>query len=230
MPIAGLRKINLPLRAIDNSNRERRFRLCPIRLRIISSGEPRNDVRERSCFIMFHWAQMQRLPRFNEARRRITTAIDETSEIFQRLGVISSGNSKWTSTTAAACCIWKRSLSRRCRVGKRKFQSRACWVSHLAAPSAPAHSCSSYALLNIKFTMRSSLKRTLSALPTFYPSNATWQSIEEWLDSIKNAGDSFGVGDLLNASIGAENNAAIWSLDGDFNRVARLNLISLYQP
>ena len=74
------------------------------------------------------------------------------------------------------------------------------------------------------------LKRALSALPTFYPSSATWQRIESWLESIKNAGDSFGVGDLLIASIGAENNAAIWSLDGDFNRMARLDLIQLYQP
>lgn len=74
------------------------------------------------------------------------------------------------------------------------------------------------------------LSRTLSALPTFYPSAATWQRIEGWLGTIKNAGDWFGVGDLLIAGIGAENHAAIWSLDGDFARMAKLKLIELYRP
>jgi predicted nucleic acid-binding protein len=74
------------------------------------------------------------------------------------------------------------------------------------------------------------LKRILSALPTFYPNDATWHRIEGWLGTIKNAGDWFGFGDLLIAGIGAENHAAIWSLDGDFARMARLKLIDLYGP
>jgi predicted nucleic acid-binding protein len=74
------------------------------------------------------------------------------------------------------------------------------------------------------------LSRTLSALPTFYPNATTWQRIEGWLGTIKNAGDWFGVGDLLIAGIGAENHAAIWSSDGDFARMAKLKLIELYRP
>jgi predicted nucleic acid-binding protein len=74
------------------------------------------------------------------------------------------------------------------------------------------------------------LKRTLSALPTFYPNDATWRRIEVWLRTIKDAGDWFGFGDLLIAGIGAENRAAIWSLDGDFARMAKLKLIELYRP
>ena len=77
---------------------------------------------------------------------------------------------------------------------------------------------------------RPHLSRILSALPTFYPNDATWHRIERWLERIQNAGDCFGVGDLLIAGIGVENRAAIWSLDGDFARMARLKLIELYRP
>jgi len=74
------------------------------------------------------------------------------------------------------------------------------------------------------------LSRTLSALPTFYPNDTTWRRIEGWLGTIKNAGDWFGVGDLLIAGTGADNHAAIWSLDGDFARMAKLKLLELYRP
>lgn len=72
------------------------------------------------------------------------------------------------------------------------------------------------------------LSRTLSALPIYFPKDATWHRIEGWLGTIKNAGDWFGVGDLLIAGIAAENQAAIWSLDGDFARMAKLKLIELH--
>lgn len=73
------------------------------------------------------------------------------------------------------------------------------------------------------------LSRTLSALPMFFPTDATWRRIEGWLGTIKNAGDWFGIGDLLIAGIGAENQAAIWSLDGDFGRMAKLKLIEIHR-
>lgn len=76
----------------------------------------------------------------------------------------------------------------------------------------------------------SRLSRLLSALPTYYPSNATWQRIEGWLATIKQAGGHFGIGDLLIAAIGAEQHAPIWSLDNDFARLAKLKLIELYRP
>ena len=74
------------------------------------------------------------------------------------------------------------------------------------------------------------LSRTLSALPTFHPDETTWHTIEDWLVTIKTAGDWFGVGDLLIAGIAAQNHAAIWSLDVDFARMAKLKLIELYRP
>ena len=74
------------------------------------------------------------------------------------------------------------------------------------------------------------LRRTLSALPTLYPTAATWRRIEDWLVRIKSSGDWFGVGDLLIAGIGAEHQVPIWSLDGDFERMAKLKLIDRYHP
>lgn len=74
------------------------------------------------------------------------------------------------------------------------------------------------------------LSRILSALPTLYPTDPTWRRIEGWLGRIMNSGDRFGVGDLLIAGIGSENNAAIWSLDSDFTRMAKLKLIDIYRP
>jgi predicted nucleic acid-binding protein len=74
------------------------------------------------------------------------------------------------------------------------------------------------------------LGRALSALPLLYPSESTWLRIEGWLDPMKRAGECFGVGDLLIAGIAAEHHAPVWSLDSDFARMARLNLVSLHQP
>jgi predicted nucleic acid-binding protein len=85
-------------------------------------------------------------------------------------------------------------------------------------------------LSGVRRLERPRLSRILSALPTFYPNDATWHRIEGWLEMIRSAGDWFGVGDLLIAGIGVENHAAIWSLDGDFVRMAKLKLIELYRP
>lgn len=77
---------------------------------------------------------------------------------------------------------------------------------------------------------RAQLRRTLSALPVFYPSEATWIRIESWLDAISAAGDWFGMGDLLIAAISADREDAVWSLDSDFSRMDKLKLIKLYRP
>lgn len=74
------------------------------------------------------------------------------------------------------------------------------------------------------------LRRMLSALPIFYPSESTWGRIDSWLDTISAAGEWFGMGDLLIAAIAADNGVSIWSLDADFARMARLKLVELYRP
>jgi predicted nucleic acid-binding protein len=74
------------------------------------------------------------------------------------------------------------------------------------------------------------LRRVLSALPLFFPTEQTWTRLDEWLDRSRAAGERFGFADLLIAAIASDQNAAIWSLDSDFSRMARIGLIKVHQP
>src|SRR5947207_8383531 len=60
-----------------------------------------------------------------------------------------------------------------------------------------------------------SLRRALSALPVLYPTEETWKTIGTWTERAVDAGDHFGMGDLLIGAVAAENGALIWSLDDD---------------
>lgn len=71
------------------------------------------------------------------------------------------------------------------------------------------------------------LRELFSALPQTAPDGRTWDRIEEWLAVATGRGQRFGVGDLLVASTAADHGAAIWSLDRDFARMAKLGFISL---
>jgi predicted nucleic acid-binding protein len=79
-------------------------------------------------------------------------------------------------------------------------------------------------------TDRPRLRRALSALPALYPDLEVWRRIDGWLDRAGDAGERFGVMDLLIASIAAEQGAALWSLDEDFTRMARLGFLRLHRP
>ncbi len=74
------------------------------------------------------------------------------------------------------------------------------------------------------------LRRALSALPLFFPTEQTWLRIDTWLGRARDAGERFGLGDLLIAAIAADHGGPIWSLDGDFGRMARVGLIEVHQP
>ena len=72
------------------------------------------------------------------------------------------------------------------------------------------------------------LKRALSALPVLYPTDDTWATIDRWVETAGQAGERFGVGDLLIGAVAAEIDALVWSLDADFERMQKLKLIGRY--
>jgi len=73
-----------------------------------------------------------------------------------------------------------------------------------------------------------SLKRVLSALPLFYPTDESWARIDTWVEIGLRSGERFGFGDLLIAAIAVDHEASVWSLDDDFRRMARLGWIDLH--
>lgn len=72
------------------------------------------------------------------------------------------------------------------------------------------------------------LRRVLSALPVSYPSDATWTRIDAWIDVAGEAGERFGVGDLLVGALATDQEGEIWSADRDFARMARLGFVKLH--
>jgi predicted nucleic acid-binding protein len=77
---------------------------------------------------------------------------------------------------------------------------------------------------------RKLLSTLLGALPVFFPSRDTFRLAETWIEKARTAGHAFGAMDLLIAATAAEHGAAVWSLDGDFQRLARLGLVKLHRP
>ncbi len=71
------------------------------------------------------------------------------------------------------------------------------------------------------------LGHLLLSVPTRFPSHSTWALAESWCTLASRKGDRFGVGDLLVAALAHESGARLWSLDGDFVRMARLGFIRL---
>jgi predicted nucleic acid-binding protein len=74
------------------------------------------------------------------------------------------------------------------------------------------------------------LRRLLEAFAVFMPTEGTWQLVDEWLDRAARASQRFGAMDLLIGALAAEQKAPIWSLDRDFERMARLGLVERYVP
>jgi predicted nucleic acid-binding protein len=83
-------------------------------------------------------------------------------------------------------------------------------------------------LAGVSKAQRRALRRALSALPVLVPSEATWEPLEEWVATAGDAGERFAVTDLLIARLADDIGALVWSLDRDFERMARLELIRAF--
>lgn len=71
-------------------------------------------------------------------------------------------------------------------------------------------------------------RAAFGALPQLVPTEETWRPLTDWIARAADAGERFTVTDLLIASLTVEIGGLVWSLDKDFERMERLNLVSLY--
>jgi predicted nucleic acid-binding protein len=79
-------------------------------------------------------------------------------------------------------------------------------------------------------SMFARLRNMLSALPIYFPDSDTWNTIDHWLEESKETGQHFGFGDLLIGVLTVKQNAKLWSLDSDFERMQKLGWLDLYKP
>jgi predicted nucleic acid-binding protein len=75
---------------------------------------------------------------------------------------------------------------------------------------------------------RKQLADRLSALPLLYPTDETWRTLDSWTDRASRSGHFFSLGDLIVGVLAAEAGALVWSLDEDFERLEKLELVQLY--
>jgi len=75
---------------------------------------------------------------------------------------------------------------------------------------------------------RPALLRALSGLPIVRPSDETWRLIDRWVPQAADKGHRFGLSDWLIAALTHEIGGLIWSLDEDFVKLERLELVERY--
>lgn len=68
----------------------------------------------------------------------------------------------------------------------------------------------------------------LSSLPAILPAPSTWELIADWTQTAVKRGERFGVVDFVIAAAAKESGAKLWSLDGDFQRMAKLGFVETY--
>ena len=75
---------------------------------------------------------------------------------------------------------------------------------------------------------RRRFERAFSALPVLVPTEETWQALGDWIARAADAGERFAITDLVIARLADEIGALVWSLDSDFERLARLKFVRMY--
>jgi predicted nucleic acid-binding protein len=75
---------------------------------------------------------------------------------------------------------------------------------------------------------RKAFTRAFGALVQMVPTADTWKPLPGWITRAADAGQRFGLTDLLIASLASEVGGLVWSLDSDFERMERLGLVALY--
>lgn len=75
---------------------------------------------------------------------------------------------------------------------------------------------------------RRRFQHAFSALPVLVPTEETWQPLDDWIARAADAGQRFAITDLLVARLADEIGGLVWSLDSDFERLARLKLVQLF--
>jgi predicted nucleic acid-binding protein len=76
---------------------------------------------------------------------------------------------------------------------------------------------------------RRPLRTALSGLPVLRPTDDTWTLIESWIPKAGDAGERFALADLMIGALASEIQGLVWSLDTDFERLAKLGLVRLYR-
>ena len=83
-------------------------------------------------------------------------------------------------------------------------------------------------LSGVSAEQRAALTRALAALPVARPTDETWTQVERWGEAAARAGQHFAITDLLIAALTREVGGLVWSLDGDFRRMADLGFVQHY--
>ena len=83
-------------------------------------------------------------------------------------------------------------------------------------------------LMGVTGTTRTKLADRLRALPVLYPTDETWRTLDAWTERASRSGQFFSLGDLIIGILAAEAGALVWSLDEDFERLEKLELVRLY--
>ena len=118
------------------------------------------------------------------------------------------------------------------------------WISALCVPKSPDAetlrglldadqvllpvSVRSELLMGITGATRKQLAERLGALSLLYTTDETWRTLDSWTERASRRGQLFSLGDLIVGILASEVGALVWSLDADFGRMEKLDLVRLY--